>query len=197
MILTDTYDTSYTRFSPSPPVLWQLGIELCKEATKLCPEWEKAHFLLGRFYDGLLRISLVNADRKEVVCLGAVPGHKSEFGKKQVGEAERRTKKLDAYLGGHGICSIHHVLRYYGHSLRRGMRNAPLVLPRVLALWLDFAELDAGSSGGGASTKQPSTTKRTPQQVHDQIAELMRSLPLHQWIPATAQVRCAGSEPRT
>ena len=160
----------------------QTNLDLLREASKLQPDWEKCHFWLGRFMDRLLSQALLNADRTEIVQHGQQPGHRSEFAKRKTTPQERQKKMLDAY-----VAHLHQALRYYGTALKKGMRHSALALPRMLTLWLDFADLQL-SVPPSAQQAQASATKRTPDQMHDTMAELMQKVPLHQWLPATAQL---------
>ncbi|KAL1524613.1 hypothetical protein AB1Y20_019502 [Prymnesium parvum] len=150
-------------------------LDLLDEAAKAQPEWEKCHFCLGHFMDRILAEALLQADRTEVVQQGKLPGHRSEFGKRQVSPQERQAKKLEAYHA-----HLHGTIRAYGAALKRGMRHSALALPRMLTLWLDFADLQLLLEGA--------VPKRKTEPIHDAMAELMKSVPLHQWLPATAQL---------
>ena len=160
----------------------QTNLDLMREATKLQPDWEKCQFFLGRFMDRLLGQALLHAERTEVVMHGVHPGHRSEYSKRKTTPQERQRKMLDAY-----VAHLHQTLRYYGTALKKGMRHSSLALPRMLTLWLDFADLQL-QVPPQAPQPQASATKRTPDQMHDTMAELMKSVPLHQWLPATAQL---------
>lgn len=114
----------------------EIVTELLREASHLQPDWESSQFYLGHFLDRALSDALARADRVEIVQQGQAPGHRSEFGKKKVPLQERQKKKVEAYLA-----NLTQTLRCYGAALRKGMRHSALALPRMLSLWLDFADL--------------------------------------------------------
>ncbi len=135
--------TLATSLATSP---YTLATPPCRyhEAAALCPEWEKAHFHLGRYYDGLLRRELKWADRTKQIDPRADPCTRSCPTTLDVKPAVRQQRMLQAYKGttpNRAAPGLPEVLKHYGAALRRGGKYAPQALPRMLTLWLDAADL--------------------------------------------------------
>ena len=152
-------------------------VAMYDEASRLCPEWEKAHFRLGHFHDSVLRKALASAMREEEASLvGKAAGNRSCPDKRRVPLVERQRKALEAYRQ-----HLPGVLRHYGQALRRGGKHAPQALPRMLTLWLDGADL-LSKQGQDANP-----TAATP--IHETMHKLMSEVvPTAQWLAATPQL---------
>lgn len=119
--------------------------------TELYPTWEKAYFMLGRYYDFLLQ-RLMGDTR------AAAFGPVARFGPAGLGAASAAAGESNDAADGAQAGSqdgalnecmargkyVLQVVKHYGESLRHGVRNLYQSLPRILTLWLDYtAELVA------------------------------------------------------
>ena len=160
------------------------------EAGKLCPNWDKLHYYHGRFLDNHLTRNLKAASRKEVTKLGPA-NSRSTLQKLQVKTPERQGKMMTEYTR-----LLPDVIRYYGLTLRRGMRHSALALSRMLSHWLEFADLQVqiyGGAGvpvaraGGAGQSAASNVERE-EKCHAQMEQLISQVPPYQWLPEVAQL---------
>ena len=160
------------------------------EAGKLCPNWDKLHYYHGRFLDNHLTRNLKAASRKEVTKLGPA-NSRSTLQKLQVKTPERQGKMMTEYTR-----LLPDVIRYYGLTLRRGMRHSALALSRMLSHWLEFADLQVqiyGGAGvpvaraGGAGQSAASNVERE-EKCHAQMEQLISQVLPYQWLPEVAQL---------
>ena len=153
------------------------------EAAKCCPNTEKVHYHAGRFHDNVLARALAVARRREVTKLGQM-GSRSAFRKEPVKTSERNGKMLAAFT-----THMPNVIKCYVLSLKRGMNHAALAVSRMLALWLEFADLQCqayGGAGQSASSARLHSYADREEGIHAQMEHLWSQLPTHQWLPEVA-----------
>ena len=154
-----------------------------QEAAKCCPQWEKVHYHHGRFHDGVLVRGLAGAKRKEVARQGRAAGARSAFEKATVKTSERHGKMLGEFAK-----HLPEVVRNYAQALKRGMRHAALAVSRLLALWLEFSDLQCEAYGrdGTVGANKLHRLAEQEERVHQLIERDIKEIAPFQWLPEVA-----------
>eukprot|EP00967_Tisochrysis_lutea_P091075 scaffold130549_cov31-Tisochrysis_lutea.AAC.1 len=153
------------------------------KVTELCPNWEKGHYWLGRFHDGQLRDALEAATRREVEVPGTQPGQMSCPSKRVVPPKERERKKVEAHA-----TYLAPMIRCYGVALHRGAKHAPSVMPRMLTLWLDYADKLSQAEAGDLGSLGNLDKAERLRQPHEAMSKVVAMLPLRIWLPCVPQL---------
>lgn len=151
--------------------------------TELCPTTEKGYFWLGKFHDQQLRLALDAAGRREVEVPATTPGAMSCPSKRVVPVKERERKKFDAHA-----THLAPLIQSYGAALQRSTKHAHSALPRVLTLWLDYADKLAQVEAGELGQAPGADKAPRLRQPQDAINKLMTSLPPRIWLPCVPQL---------
>ena len=150
--------------------------KLYEEAIKEAPSDTsvKCQFWLGRFRDNQLADALRKAERREVFDRMRPGIARSCPDAREVKDAEVEQKVLDAY-----VTHLPDVLRAYGKGLKHGGKYAPRALPRLLTLWLAYAD---------ALAKWPRAPPAGAEKAHEVMESLAKGVPLHAWLPSTSHL---------
>ena len=150
--------------------------KLYEEAIKEAPSDTsvKCQFWLGRFRDNQLADALRKAERREVFDRMRPGIARSCPDAREVKDAEVEQKVLDAY-----VTHLPEVLRAYGKGLKHGGKYAPRSLPRLLTLWLAYAN---------ALAKWPRAPPAGAEKAHEVMESLAQGVPLHAWLPSTSHL---------
>lgn len=144
----------------------------------------KAHYHYARFLDNSLARSLAIARRKEVPKIGPAGPTRSVLTKQTVSLADRQAKMMRAFLE-----QAPQVIRSYGQALRKGMRHAALALSRMLAVWLEYADLQKDVRGSGHGARQATgANAEAEDKPHAAMEALIQQVPNFQWLPEVAQL---------
>lgn len=186
-------------------------ITLYHQAIHFQPKWEKAHFLLGKYYDELLtaesnrsRVGTLHSkqqqqQQQEVDARGRPLPSSS---KPRVAVSGASPDVMSKFLGA--------ILKSYGQSLTLGHKYLFQSMPRILTLWFEYSEthwdgklipsaqvgglasVTPKSSGGGpaaaAKSAAPSSLPEKFSQCHTWLCNLTKTLPAYQWLTAFPQI---------
>lgn len=165
---------------------------------------EKAHFLLGKYYDELL----------------AAESNRSRFGTLHSKQQQQQHNHIDYDSRGKPIPSkakvptvgvsndvvskfLGAILKSYGSSLMYGHKYLFQSMPRILTLWFEHSEncwkgvvmqgaqiggATVKATGGAKPTNAPNNVDEKFSQCHVFLCELTKTLPAYQWLTALPQI---------
>lgn len=143
-------------------------ISLYTKAIYDSPQWEKAYFLLGKFYDKLLE---ANGATK--------PSNAAQKNSKQVQNHWERSLSL-----------LPKILHFYGTSLIKGHHYIFQTMPRLLTLWLDYSVYWDPSTTQRKVQSSLSKSSETSifESANEVIVSLIEKLDPYKWLTALPQI---------
>jgi serine/threonine-protein kinase ATR len=137
------------------------------------PKWEKAYYLLGKFYDRMLQ------QQEAVWKATASPSN-----------YERCLKTLKE------------MIVQYGMALTKGHRYIFQTMPRILTAWLEYgSKWEHKEEGGGKQARSRSNRSSDAHSLFSEMNTCMRDLahkvPAYKWLTALPQLVSRFSHPNT
>ncbi|KAI8818829.1 uncharacterized protein EV422DRAFT_536978 [Fimicolochytrium jonesii] len=134
-------------------------IEGFTQVTKDMPDWEKAAFHLGRYYDKLYEMDLAKMKLPDRVS--------------------------QASLSQHATLSFA-VCRQYGRALTYGTRYIYQTLPRLLTIWLEMGYVPGTGDENENSSKDPRVARF--HQISRLVRKLIEKVPAYHFLTAIPQL---------
>jgi serine/threonine-protein kinase ATR len=185
-------------------------ITLYNKAIHFQPKWEKAHFLLGKYYDELLAAES-NRSRFGTLHSKQQQQQQPEFDQRGRPLPPSSKSKVNVIGASPDVVSkfLGAILKSYGSSLTHGHKYLFQSMPRILTLWFEHSEnhwdgtlIPTTQIGGGGglsfkpsigsslskSTAVPNSLPEKFSQCHSFLCDLTKTLPAYQWLTAFPQI---------